>query len=212
MPSSLNFHLTLQDVLELYSGNEKFALIGYSFGSLLTLEVAKLLESKGKKGSVTFIDGSPQFIHKVANLVVPDGNDESIQAIILLTCSRLLFPDEHNEIVKRVFSHNSWETKLQSFADVAKERSQYSAEYGSKMLTALINRLKISLNADKLSLPSLSSSTVVSLIKPSESSAKGLDEDYGLGKLCSQKISVNIIDGNHASMLSNPELVKLLNN
>lgn len=195
----------------MFSGDEKFILVGYSFGSLLTMEIAKLLEMSGKKGSVTFIDGSPQFIHKVANLVVPGGDDESIQSIILLTCSRLLFPDEHNEIVKRVFTHQTWETRLQSFAEVAKERSQYSAEYGSKMLTALINRLKISLNADKLSLPSLND-IPVSLIKSSESSAKELDEDYGLGKFCNQEVNVNVIEGNHASMLSNPDLVKLLNN
>lgn len=210
--SENNFYsLTFQDILELFSGKEKFYLIGYSFGSLLTLEIAKLLELKGKQGSVTIIDGSPQFIHKVANQLVPDNTDENIQSVILLTCTRLLFPKEYHEVAENVFANVTWESRLKSFADVAKERSQYGVEYGSKMLTALINRLKISLDADKLSLPILSE-TKISLIRPTESSAKNVDEDYGLGKCCSHEVNVDIIEGNHASMLSNPALITLLNN
>lgn len=201
----------MKDILDLFSGTENFYLIGYSFGSLLTLEIAKLLESKGKKGVVTIIDGSPQFIHKLSNQVVPVNTDENIQSIILLTCARLLFPDEFHEIAKNIFANKTWETQLKSFAEVAQERSLYSVEYGSKMLTALITRLKISLAADKILLSTLTN-TPVSLIRPAESSAKDLDEDYGLGKYCSNKVNVTVIDGNHASMLSNPELIKLLNN
>lgn len=160
---------------------------------------------------MTIIDGSPQFIHKVANQVVPENTDENIQSVILLTCTRLLFPKEYHEIAENVFSHTTWVSRLKAFADVAKERSQYSAEYGSKMLTALINRLKISLDADKLNLPTLSE-TPISLIRPTESSTKSFDEDYGLGKYCSQKVNVEVIEGNHASMLSNPTLITLLNN
>lgn len=194
----------------MFSGNESFLLIGYSFGSLLTLEVAKLLESAGKNGSVTIIDGSPQFIHKVASLAVPENTDDNIQSIIILTCLRLLFPDEFHDIAKQVFKHATWDDKLQAFVEIAETRSHYSAAYGSKMLTALINRLKISLAADKLTLPTLGR-TAISLIRPTDSSARDLEEDYGLRKYSPKKIDVSIIEGNHASILSNPELIKLLN-
>lgn len=174
------------------------------------MELAKLLESKGKKGSVTLIDGSPQFVHKLANLVVPVPTDENIQGLILLTCTRLLFPDEFQELAKTIFTNKTWETQLAAFVEVGKTRSQYSAGYGSKMLTALINRIKISLNADKINLPTLSS-TPLSLIKPTQSSAKDFDEDYGLSKFATQKINIDTIEGDHTSILSNPELIKLLN-
>jgi fatty acid synthase, animal type len=195
----------------LFSGNEKFLLVGYSFGSLLTLEIANLLESRGKKGSIIIIDGSPQFIYKVANQAVPEKSDENIQSIIILSCIRLLFPDEYHEIAKTVFANQTWETRLQAFVEYGQTRSHYSAEYGSKMLTALINRLKISLDADKLELPTLET-TPISLIRPTDSSVKDFDEDYGLGKFCSQTVKVDVIEGNHASILSNPELANLLNN
>lgn len=175
------------------------------------MEIANLLESKGKKGTVTIIDGSPQFIHKLANQVVPVNTDENIQSIILLTSTRLLFPDEFHEVAKNIFANKTWASQLKSFAEVAQARSLYTVEYGSKMLTALINRLKISLAADKISLQTLKN-TPIRLIRPADSSAKDLVEDYGLGKYCANKVNVTVIDGNHASMLSNPELIKQLNN
>lgn len=194
----------------MFSGNEKFLLVGYSFGSLLTLEIAKLLESKRKKGSVTIIDGSPQFIHTVANQMVPDNTDDKIQSVIILTCARLLFSDEFHDIAKQVFEHKTWELRLKTFVEFAQTRSHYSAAYGSKMLNALINRLKISLAADKLILPTLEH-TQISLIRPADSSAKDFEQDYGLGKYSSSKVHVDVIDGNHTSILSNPDLIKLLN-
>lgn len=195
----------------MFSGDANFILIGYSFGSLLTLEIANLLEAKGKKGSVKIIDGSPQFLHKLATNAIPDKSDESIKSVIILTCIRLLFPDEFKEIAKKVFVNDTWETQLQAFVEVGETRSQYSAEYGSKMLKALINRVKICLNADTLSLSALKN-TSISLIKPTDSSATGFDEDYGLGKYCNGEVKVVVIDGDHASILRNAELLKLLNN
>jgi hypothetical protein len=177
----------------------------------LTLEIANLLESKGKKGKVKIIDGSPQFLQKISNISVPSGADEKIQEIILISCIRLLLPDEYQTTVKKVFAQNTWESQLKIFAEIGETRSQYSAAYGIKMLKALVNRFKICFNADKLSLPVLKN-TSISLIRPAEASATGFDEDYGLGKYCSEKVNVTVIGGDHASILRNDELLKLLNN
>lgn len=157
------------------------------------------------------IDGSPAFINTIAKVFVPVVNDDAIQALILSTCTRILFPDDFQEIAKNIFSNTTWETQLESFVQVAQTRSQYSAEYGSKMLSALIRRIKISLAADQIELPTLKS-TPLSLIKASDSSAQGLSEDYGLSKFSSSKVSVDVIDGSHTSILNNPDLIRLLNN
>lgn len=176
----------------------------------MALEIAKILESKGKKGSLKVIDGSPLFISTLSNILLPVVSDNNIQSLILSTCTRLLFPDDFHDVSKNVFAHSTWEARLDSFCQVAQARSQYSAEYGGKMMTALINRLKISLTADKLTLPTLTS-TPMSLIRSADSSAQGLGDDYGLGKYSTSKVNVNVIDGNHTSMLSNPDLIRLLN-
>lgn len=197
-------------MLELYSGDQEFKLIGYSFGSLLTLEIAKLLESNGKKGSVTFIDGSPQFLHKIACMLVPDGNDEQIQLLILLSCVRILAPTEFAAIAGKIIERSTWDEKMEIFIEVAKTKSHYSVEYGSKMLKALINRVKMCLEADKMENFKLMN-TSVSLLKSTESSLKDLDLDYGLGEFCEEKVVVVSVEGNHTSILHNSELMEFLN-
>lgn len=199
-----------QDVLDLFSDSSNFHLVGYSFGSLLTLEIANFLESKGKSGSVTMIDGSPQFLHKLSNSTILNKTDENIQSMIILPCIRLLFPEELEDIAKKVFAKDTWETRLETFVNIGETRSQYSGLYGTKMLNALVKRTKMSLNADKLEIGKLKN-TSISLIKPTNSSAKDLDEDYGLGKYCSQKVKVTLLEGDHASILKKPELIKILN-
>lgn len=169
-----------------------------------------MLELNGKEGRITLIDGSPQFINKVAVQVLPDNTEEKIQSTILLTCIRLLFPDEFHVISQKVFDNKTWESRLKTFVEFAHTRSNYSMEYGSKMLTALIKRMNISLNLEAMSLSQLKN-TPISLIRPTESSIRDFDEDYGLGKYCLQEVKVKIIDGNHTTILSNAELIRLLN-
>jgi hypothetical protein len=177
----------------------------------LTLEIANLLEANGKKGTVKIIDGSPQFLKKIASIISPDGADKGIQTTILVTCARLLLQNEIKATLEKVFAHNTWDAQLTAFAEIGETRSQYTMAYGIKMLKALVNRFKICVNAEKLSLPVLQN-TSISLIRPTEASTAGFDEDYGLGKYCSEKVNVSVIAGNHASILRNDELLKLLNN
>lgn len=196
--------------MQLFSDKSNFHIIGYSFGSLLTLEIANFLEAKGKTGSVTIIDGSPEFLYKLSNSTILDKSEESLQSMIILPCIRLLFPDEFEDIAKKVFAKSSWETRLETFVEFGVTRSQYSAKYGTKMLNALVKRTKMSLNANELNIKTLKN-TSISLIKPTNTSAKDLEEDYGLGKYCNQKVNVDVIEGDHASILKTPELIKLLN-
>lgn len=46
-----------------------YHLAGYSFGSLIALEMALQLESEGEKVTLTMIDGSPLFVHKQVAIV-----------------------------------------------------------------------------------------------------------------------------------------------
>lgn len=202
--------MKFQDILELFLGNESFHLIGYSFGSLLTLEIAKLLESRGKKGRVTMIDGSPQLLHRSAKVNLIDSSEENIQSTIMMKCIRLVFPDDFVEVSKKVFEHNIWDKRLKAFLEVESSKHQYSEEYVRKMLNALVSRIKIIINADKIELPTLEA-TPIHLIKPKTSQMSDLDVDYGLGKHTSKKIKISEVEGNHVSILKNTKLLTLLN-
>lgn len=170
----------------------------------------EFLEANGKQGSIVLIDGSPLFISKLLNQIVPNYSDEKvIQDLILLISVRILAADEFKSFSNRIKGELTWESKLAIAVDVVKTKSIYSVEYGSKMLTALIARVKMSLAAEKITAKITRSK--VSLVKATESSVKTLSEDYGLGQFSSTKIDISSIEGNHSSILRNPDLIKFLN-
>lgn len=186
-------------------------LIGYSFGSMLALKLADFLETLGKTGKVIVIDGSPKFVHQISNQLVPvDYTDDTLQDLILMGCTKILFRDSAMEVGKKIFTHESSELKLEEFLNQAKERSEYSVEYGRQMLQGLLNRFKISLNADKIAFNKLKNSTQLTFVKPSESSLHQIDDDYGLSVLIESEIEIRVIDGDHLSILNNMELIQFI--
>ena len=201
----------LQHVLKLYAKEKNFTLIGYSFGSLLTLKIAKLLEDNNKHGKIILIDGSPKFIHQITNhLATNQISDENLQEIILMGCIKLVFRDGAQEMVKKVFSKTSMEERLETFLKHAISRSAYSMNYARQMIKGLQNRLKIGVNCDKISFSKLKNSSMT-LIKPSEMSLKNIENDYDLKNLVGIDVGIQSVEGDHSSILTNPNLVKYVN-
>ena len=195
----------------MYSGNEKFLLIGHSFGSLLALKLTSILESKEKSGNIVVIDGSPKFVSEVVHQLLPtDCSDEHIQGLILSSCVKILFPESIQEISKKIFSHSLLDERFETFLQIASTRSEYSIDYGRKMIEGLIKRLKIILNVDNIKFSTLKKSPMI-FIKASESSLSGIDDDYGLKKYVEGDIKINVVNGNHVSVLTSAELIDILN-
>lgn len=195
----------------MYSGNEKFLLVGHSFGSMLALKFTNLLESKGKSGKVVLVDGSPKLINDVVNKLLPtDYTDEHIQGFILSSCVKILFPESVQEISKKIFSHTDLTERFETFLEIAATRSEYSINYGRQMIEGLVKRLKIILNANDIEFLVIKNSPVT-LVKASESSLSGIDEDYGLQKFVKKEMKIDVVNGNHVSVLTSTELSDLLN-
>lgn len=198
-------------MLTLFANEKNFILIGYSFGSMMTLKIAKLLENNEKSGKVLLIDGSPKFIHQLSNQLVPsDASDEQLQEIILFGCIKLLFRESAQEMIKKIFSNQTMESKLEAFLVHAKDYSMYSSDYGRQMINGLLQRFKISLNSDKISFSKLINSTLT-LIKPSEMSLLEIENDYGLKEFVDNDVGIKLFEGDHVSILSNPNLVEYVN-
>lgn len=169
-----------------------------------------MLESIGKQGAVAFIDGSPQFIHCISHMLIPEPSDEVIQNLILLSSIRILKPDEFADESVNVLKETTWEGKLKTFINFAKTKSHYSESYGSKMIASLITTVKIALYADKYTHSELIR-TPVTLFKAQVSSVKDVDEDYGLGKYTKSSVKVHSLVADHYTILSSTELVNHLN-
>lgn len=200
----------MQDVINLFEDDEEFFIVGYSLGSIIALKLAKELELRGMKGRLALIDGSPLLIGQIAKVMAPVPTDDIIQNSILLTCMQLVTPDEYIEQSVNVMTKPNWNAKLDAFINVAKKKMIYSEDYGRKMITSLISNVKLSLNAEKVDFDTLDT-TPISLFKADLSMIKDIDEYYGLKKYGKLNIELNVIDGNHYSILSNGQLVDRLN-
>lgn len=193
----------------MFSKNEEFLIIGYSFGSLLTLEFAKMLESNGYKGSVIIADGSPKFVHKLTNFSFHGKSSEEIKSVFIAYSIRLFFLENYKEIEKQVFSFSSWDDQLKCVGKFIAEKSKISQNYATDMLKAVLRRIEISLVADKHRFEILQD-TPISLIRCSQSSLADIEEDYGLGNFSMSKVKTIVCEGDHASMLLNQDFVQIL--
>jgi hypothetical protein len=124
-----------------------------------------------------------------------------------MASTKLLFGDAEVEIKREIFANPTLDLKLKSFIEFARGRSAYSADYGQKIMRGLFNRLKVSLNADKISFGKLENSSMT-FFKPSEMSLNQIDDDYGLSELIKHKLIIKNIEGDHVSILSNSKLIE----
>lgn len=81
---------------------------------------------------------------------------------------------------------------------------------GDKLILAaksLYSRLK----AVKSYRPNYKLKTSVSLFKAATASFDGAEKDFGLSSLCEHEVKVQTLQGNHVTILENPELAQYLN-
>jgi fatty acid synthase, animal type len=210
----LNFFkpiFSLKDVMDLYERDEEFHLVGYSFGSMLTLKLAKGLENFGKIGKVTTIDGSPKFLKRLALEHLPSNfSEELIQAITLTNTVFMCIPDDDGTILRAIMEEPTWDAKLTKFCELYRDKRIYTEEYAKKIINALVNRLLLTTSIDLTSFAILQR-TPLTLIRPSMASLQDIDDDYGLSRYTPNQIAINTVEGNHATILENPQLAQTIN-
>jgi pimeloyl-ACP methyl ester carboxylesterase len=67
-------------------------LIGYSFGTLVSLEFLSLLESKGYAGKLVLIDGSPTYTRSSILKSVPGDTEVEFQKNLVYKIFSMLVP------------------------------------------------------------------------------------------------------------------------
>ena len=201
----------MQDVLELHNNVENFYLIGYSFGSLITLKLANIFEENGLRGQIVLIDGAPLFVKRLASDQLPaDCTDEFMQTVILSTIVPTVFPQDNGEFTKAVLSLTSWESRIDKLVELSKNQKLYSDTYIREMSISLYNRIRIILNIDLSSFKPLNN-TPIRFVRPEQASIIDIDEDYGLSKFSNQKIDMKYVEGNHMSLLDSSKLTDFIN-
>lgn len=162
-------------------------------------------------GHVVLIDGAPNFLKKLAvDQKFSDDSDESVQNVILMMLSHILFQEENAALYEHLIKLSSWDEKITKLLEFAKDQNIYTAEYVRNMLDSLVSRIKLLLKLDTDSVATLEN-TPITLIRPSEVSLTDIEEDYGLVRHTKQKVNLKFVEGNHITMLDNPKLIQMLN-
>lgn len=201
----------LPDVRKLFSNDkESFYLVGYSYGAMITLELAKLLEAQGLKGQVVLIDGAPTFLKKlVVDQMPTTHSDEAVQIVLLSGIIRTVYPEEQIDVFQIMKDHPTWESRVERLLDFANDQYLYSSDYLRTMANCLFQRIKMVLNY-KID-PSQILRSPITLVRPTEISIVDVDDDYGIQKLTKGITAVKYVEGNHFTMLENSKLVQIIN-
>ncbi|XP_063702664.1 fatty acid synthase-like [Culicoides brevitarsis] len=198
------------DVYQVFQNVENFYLIGYSFGALLTLELARMLEERGKPGHVLIIDGSPAFLKQmVIDSTAKGQTDADVEDTIIRIAVMTLFPDDHSETIKTILALPTWDERVDKLTELAKPYHSYSDEYAKLMANALFTRVKIALHNDVTKIKPIRSG--ITLVRPTEMSVIDIEEDYGLAAYTEGKFNMKFLEGNHSTVIDNPKMAVIIN-
>lgn len=208
---------TLDTVNRCFANQKQFYIIGYSFGSLVAIRLAQLLEQTGAIGRVLLIDGAPVYLKRLEAAITKstskDENSEDV--LIMLTFFNLCSGEDTEKFIAQLQESDSWSKKMDLLHDYLPDaiKSAYSTPYLHKILAAMSNRLKAvtKLNIDGDAVEKIVKlQSPVTLIRPTQASFTDIADDYALSKLAARPIDVRYVQGNHLSMLDNEEITKII--
>lgn len=197
-------------VSDVFKSNELFYIVSHSYGSLLTIELARLLERSGKTGKIIILDGGPAILRHMFNRHILDGN---IYDIVLLQLALNIFPSElaKNELKQELDQCKSDDEKIQKFIEKSKHTIKTMDEKRiQRIIEGIANRIKSVENMEYFKLLPKIESTIL-LLRPLIGRIQGIAEDYELSMCTNGSITIDYIDGDHDTILNNPTLVSLIN-
>lgn len=193
----------------MYSDCNKFHLVAHSYGSIFATRIASILESHGKKGHITYIEGSPAMIKNAIQVQYAHLSDEQVDNKILKQVSEILGVSVDEDKFEDVFQESSWPIKIIKILEVTDKQQQYSLQYVEKIINALRNRIRMFLSPDFKITDKLTISTAT-LVKASNQFLVGFGEDFNLNENISTKINIFTLEGDHFSVLENSKLTEIL--
>lgn len=210
----------IDTVFHAFEDQEKFYLVGHSFGTLIAVKIASLLEKRGKTGHVILIDGSPAYLKRLAQGLVRTAqcNNQIEDVLIMVMFNHFCSSDLREPFVNKLSKCDGWQSKIQLIIKFLSTeiKSTYSQEYMENIIVAILNRLRvvIGLNLENDELEAVIGTklkSTITLLRPTQASFTDIVDDYGLHNYTEQPITVQYIEGNHLSVLENTELATTIN-
>lgn len=208
------------EVSHMFTNQMKYYVIGHSFGTLIALRLASMLEKLGKIGHVILIDGSPEYLLKLAQGVhkatkIHDNLEDDLLMILFLHfCGH----DHSDTFATKLVEYKGLLPKIELMTEyVSSEfKANYSKKYLMYHIEAILNRLKIVMSLDVgdnkvADIVEHKLKSEITLIRPTQASFTKIADNYELQKYTEREVNVKYIDGNHLSVLENIDLANILN-
>uniref|UniRef100_W4VRN6 Fatty acid synthase n=1 Tax=Corethrella appendiculata TaxID=1370023 RepID=W4VRN6_9DIPT len=180
-----------------------YTIIGYSFGGSIAYEMVAQLQKIKEKSSLVLLDGSPRYVswyteaqkQRNANGEIVQAEDEAFAlAYFGMVCGKL----DYGKTAQILLTMSSWDTRVDKCVELVKSNTPH---YTTELLRVTAVSFVKKIFAGHLYKPNNKIDANVVLVKPSENYAK-LQGDYGLSDLCSKKVEITTVDGDHRSMLT----------
>lgn len=204
---------TLDTVRDCFAHQKHFYLIGHSFGAIVAIRLAQMLEQTGKLGRVLLIDGSPVYLKRMSAAMIKTTSkkENTEDVLIMLVFFNMCGGERSYKFSLQLQACKTWSMKMDLLYRHLPEsiKSTYSSEYLYELIEAMSNRLKavMKMNVDsdivKLASP-------VMLIRPKLPSFTDIADDYELSKYAEQPVEVRYADGNHLTMLDGNQVTQFI--
>ncbi|XP_022831505.1 fatty acid synthase [Spodoptera litura] len=201
-----------QTVISRLAPGAPFWLLGYSYGSLLILELASRLEKEGFKGTVFCLDGAPDFLYALLTMTISFKNDFQLQNNLLCHTVDIVAPnnDVTKGLMEKLNEIESYDERVALTIKTSPVQSKYSDKFIANIASASFDRLKTILDFDPKAFRKLQSPVI--LLRPKENpSFVAVEENYGLDKYTENNVTVHFLEGNHVSIIENKDCANIIN-
>ncbi|CAG9791214.1 unnamed protein product [Diatraea saccharalis] len=189
-----------------------FWILGYSFGTLLALELAAKLESEGNKGTVFCLDGAPDFLYAILTMSISFTNEFQLQNSLICHTIDIVAPN--NDVTKSLMIKlneiESFDERVTCAVDSSPVQSKYSKKFIGAMAINSLDRLKVVLNYDTKDIKKLKSPII--LLRPKDNPPNVVvEENYGLDKYTEAGVTIHFLEGNHVTIVENKDVANIIN-
>lgn len=196
----------------MFNGKKKFYLVAHSFGAMIAIELAKVLERKGLTGEITIADGSVLLFKRFLKVLMPnlEPTQDSVSSFLVTQLAFEILPELKPDVIQSViFEEKTLEARIDKYISLVTKRD-YSATYLKDIGYGLTNRVKMVLN-DSEEYTGEKIQSNITLIRPSTNLVVDIDNDYQLKQYTNGQVAVQFIEGTHLTMLDNEQLYQIIN-
>ncbi|XP_065216376.1 fatty acid synthase-like [Planococcus citri] len=199
-------------ILEKLPSEQKFNIIGHSFGTAIAMEVAEILEKNGRTGHIWLLDSSPTVVKMGITQKIEEHallNDEMIQNQVCIRVIQTFMPGLPKEkYLKYLEASPNWESKKKTCFSMLPggEKNEKSMHY---LLDKSYSILKSIPGYEKSHYRLQSPGVLIRCVK--NELDLPLDDAYGLTQNFENPIEVHKIDEvDHFSILLHPKTTEII--